>query len=52
MDQNEGNKWDMPWYDWLVFLVPTLLIVGLGLESALGPEWSQVPRFPGRRALV
>ncbi|MEO6563814.1 MAG: hypothetical protein ABIN99_12350 [Nitrosospira sp.] len=38
MDQNEGNKWDMPWYDWLVFLVPTLLIVGLGLESALGPE--------------
>lgn len=38
MDQSEGNKWDMPWYDWLVFLVPTLLIVGLGLESALGPE--------------
>lgn len=38
MDQNEGNKWDMPWYDWLVFLVPILLIVGLGLESALGPE--------------
>ena len=38
MDQNEGNKWDMPWYDWLVFLVPTLLIAGLGLESALGPE--------------
>ena len=38
MDQNDGNKWDMPWYDWLVFLVPTLLIVGLGLESALGPE--------------
>ncbi|MEP6607029.1 MAG: hypothetical protein ABJA60_13075, partial [Nitrosospira sp.] len=38
MDQNDGNKWDMPWYDWLVFVVPTLLIVGLGLESALGPE--------------
>ena len=38
MDQNDGNKWDMPWYDWLVFLVPTLLIVGLGLESALGPK--------------
>ncbi|MBA2658404.1 MAG: hypothetical protein H0U72_02285 [Nitrosospira sp.] len=38
MDQNDANKWDMPWYDWLVFLVPTLLIVGLGLESALGPE--------------
>lgn len=38
MDQTEGNKWSMPWYDWLVFLVPTLLIVGLGLESALGPD--------------
>ena len=38
MDQTEGNKWNMPWYDWLVFLVPTFLIVGLGLESALGPE--------------
>lgn len=38
MDQTEGNKWNMPWYDWLVFLVPTLLIVGLGLESAFGPE--------------
>ncbi|SCY60853.1 hypothetical protein SAMN05216420_11018 [Nitrosospira sp. Nl5] len=39
MDQNEGNhQWDMPWYDWLVFLVPISLIVGLGLESALGPE--------------
>lgn len=31
------NKWRMPWYDWLVFLVPSLLIVGLGVESALGP---------------
>ena len=38
MDQNDGNKWDMPWYDWLVFVVPTLLIVGLGLESALGSK--------------
>lgn len=38
MDQTEGNKWNMPWYDWLVFLVPTFLIVGLGLESALGPK--------------
>ncbi|MGH8685077.1 MAG: hypothetical protein ACREUM_06980, partial [Nitrosospira sp.] len=38
MDQNEGNKWDMPWYDWLVFLVPIFLIVGLWLESALGPQ--------------
>lgn len=38
MDQNDANKWDMPWYDWLVFVVPTLLIVGLGLESALGPK--------------
>ncbi|MEO8767925.1 MAG: hypothetical protein ABI363_06250 [Nitrosospira sp.] len=38
MDQSESNKWNMPWYDWLVFLVPTLLIVSLGLESALGSE--------------
>ncbi len=38
MDQKEGNKWNMPWYDWLVFLLPIFLIVGLGLESALGPE--------------
>ncbi len=36
--ENEGNKWNMPWYDWLVFLLPISLIVGLGLESALGPE--------------
>ena len=51
MDQNEGNKWDMPWYDWLVFLVPTLLIAGLGLESALGPEGVKY-RFSRRCALV
>lgn len=38
MDQTEENKWKMPWYDWLVFVVPTLLIVGLGVESALGPK--------------
>lgn len=38
MDQNESNKGSMPWYDWLVFLVPILFIVGLGLESALGPD--------------
>ncbi|MEO6563345.1 MAG: hypothetical protein ABIN99_09925 [Nitrosospira sp.] len=37
MDQNEGNKWSMPWYDWSVFLLPILLFVGLGLESAFGP---------------
>lgn len=45
MDQNDSNKWDMPWYDWLVFLVPTLLIVGLGLESALGPEGAEYRDF-------
>jgi hypothetical protein len=37
MDQSEANKWHMPWYDWSVFLLPILLFVGLGLESALGP---------------
>jgi hypothetical protein len=37
MDQNEGKKYDMPWYDWSVFLVPALFIISLGLESALGP---------------
>jgi hypothetical protein len=36
MDQNEGKKYDMPWYDWSVFLVPALFIISLGLESALG----------------
>ncbi|MDN5882440.1 MAG: hypothetical protein L0H37_08720 [Nitrosospira sp.] len=38
MDQNESNKRRMPWYDWLVFLLPIFLIASLGLESALGPE--------------
>lgn len=33
----EVRQWDMPWYDWLVFVVPALLIITLGLESALGP---------------
>lgn len=37
MDQNEPNKWHMPWYDWSAFLLPLLLFVGLGLESAFGP---------------
>ncbi len=36
MDQNEGKKWNMPWYDWSVFVVPGAFILGLGLESALG----------------
>ena len=33
----EGRRWDMPWYDWLVFAVPAVLVFTLGLESALGP---------------
>ena len=37
MDQNDSKKYDMPWYDWLVFAVPALFIIGLGVESALGP---------------
>ncbi len=38
MEQNENSKWNMAWYDWLVFLVPVSLIAGLGLESAYGPD--------------
>jgi hypothetical protein len=37
MDQNAGQKWGMSWYDWLIFVLPSLVIVGLGLESAFGP---------------
>ncbi|MBA4142942.1 MAG: hypothetical protein H0X43_08030 [Nitrosospira sp.] len=37
MDQDGGKKYDMSWYDWAVFLVPALFIIGLGVESALGP---------------
>ncbi len=33
----EGRRRDMPWYDWLVFVVPAVLVFTLGLESALGP---------------
>lgn len=36
MDQPESKKYDMPWYDWSVFLVPAIFIISLGLESALG----------------
>jgi hypothetical protein len=38
MDQGEDRRRTMPWYDWLVFIIPTCLIVGLGLESVLGPD--------------
>jgi hypothetical protein len=38
MDQNEDKKRSMSWYDWLVFLIPAIFIISLGLESALGPE--------------
>jgi hypothetical protein len=36
MDPNESKKWDMHWYDWLVFAIPTIFIASLGLESAFG----------------
>lgn len=36
MDLNEGKRWLMPWYDWLIFLLPSFFIISLGLESALG----------------
>lgn len=36
MDPNESKKWDMHWYDWLVFAVPVTFILSLGLESAFG----------------
>jgi hypothetical protein len=38
MEQGEDRRRTMPWYDWLVFIVPTCLIVGLGLESVLGTD--------------
>jgi hypothetical protein len=38
MDQGEDRRRTMPWYDWLVFIIPTCLIVGLGLESVFGPD--------------
>lgn len=37
MDQHESKKWHMPWFDWLVFVLPAALFIGLGLESALVP---------------
>jgi hypothetical protein len=37
MDQHEGKKWHMPWFDWLVFVLPAALFIGLGLESAFAP---------------
>src|SRR5689334_16869889 len=34
MDQHEdkkwGRKWHMPWFDWLVFVLPVALFIGLG----------------------
>ena len=49
MDQNEGKQWRMPWYDWLIFLLPSLFFISLGLESALGsplrPDGTQYHDF-------
>jgi hypothetical protein len=36
MDQHEDKKPNMSWFDWLVFVLPSLLFITLGLESALG----------------
>ncbi|SEK83520.1 hypothetical protein [Nitrosovibrio tenuis] len=36
-DRKGGKKWHMPWFDWLVFVLPAALFIGLGLESALVP---------------
>tara|TARA_R110002073_G_scaffold324207_3_gene502005 strand:+ start:670 stop:1980 length:1311 start_codon:yes stop_codon:yes gene_type:complete len=40
MDQKGNRKWDMTWYNWLLFLLPFLVPVsialGLGLESLYG----------------
>jgi hypothetical protein len=52
MDQSEANKWQMPWYDWSVFLLPILLFVGLGLESALGPTPSPDSQHHDFRAVA
>jgi hypothetical protein len=38
MEQGEDRRRTMPWYDWLVFIIPTCLVAGLGLESVLGPD--------------
>ena len=37
MDQHEDKKRNLSWFDWLVFLLPSLLFISLGLESAFGP---------------
>jgi hypothetical protein len=36
MDQHEDKKRNVSWFDWLVFLLPSILFVTLGLESAFG----------------
>ncbi|HET7060691.1 MAG TPA: hypothetical protein VFI43_00770 [Nitrosospira sp.] len=36
MDQHEDKKPNMSWFDWLVFVLPSLLFITLGLESAFG----------------
>jgi len=36
MDQHENKNRNMVWFDWLVFLVPSILFVSLGLECAFG----------------
>lgn len=45
MDQHEDKKRNMLWYDWLVFLIPAIFIVTLGLESALGAKDAEYRDF-------
>jgi hypothetical protein len=45
MDQHENKNRNMVWFDWLVFLVPSILL-SLGLESAFTSYGC--PRAPHR----
>ena len=38
MEQNGNRQSGVAWYDWLVFLAPVALAIGLGLESAFGSD--------------
>ena len=53
MDQPESKKYDMRWYDWSVFLVPSIFVISLGLESAFGPDpGTDVPAHRDFRAIA
>lgn len=46
------KKYDMPWYDWAVFAVPALFLIGLGIESALGPSPAEGVIYRDFRAIA